>query len=207
MWLFFLMCGVSVLAGVGHDFASAWAVAGGFNGAYHGDNHKIMVVIDLLYVFFGLIPLVAYLFCYFFFLYRMWEEVPRQFARTEPGIAAGLSLVPVFSFYWMFVALGGLYDDMNKAMQSYGLEKRFNATLMITACIVWLVIFFFHVLLLAVTSIFASMRVEFAVILMHVVSIIVALSEYVFTCVIFWIMRRNVLQFIDVKTEYEKAVS
>jgi hypothetical protein len=82
---------------------------------------------------------IAYLCCYFFFVLRLWEEIPREFARTTPQKAAWLLLIPFYAYYWMFVALLGLYKDINKVTESYGQGARFDTALIVAACTAWLV--------------------------------------------------------------------
>jgi len=68
--------------------------------------HVVAKAAYLIYTFCFVFPVyIAYLFCYFLWLCRLWEEVPRHYARSTPEMAAGLSLVPFFNWYWMFVAL------------------------------------------------------------------------------------------------------
>jgi hypothetical protein len=93
--------------------------------------------------------LLAYLCCYYFYVLRLWEEVPREFSRTIPEWAAGFSLFPIFTWFWTFVALRGLFADMNKATESYGLGSRFNVSLIGVACIAWLIM---GVLVLGINS-------------------------------------------------------
>lgn len=46
-------------------------------------------------------------------LYRMWELIQDGQARTTPGKAIGFLFIPLFNFYWVFVAIYGLACDMN----------------------------------------------------------------------------------------------
>lgn len=46
-------------------------------------------------------------------LFRAWELVQDGHARTTPGRAAGLLFIPLFNFYWYFVAKFGLAKDLN----------------------------------------------------------------------------------------------
>jgi uncharacterized membrane protein len=145
------------------------------------------------------------LLCYFFFLRRLWEEVPRQFARTTPETAAGLSLIPVFSWYWMFVALGGLYQDMNKTLESYGHAKRFNVTLIIVACVLWLIsdlVTEFVGLVMLVAS--CGPDPEAVMVFSTLFTFVHAFVWIIFTMIIYWIIRKNVLEFMDIKTSVER---
>lgn len=179
------------------------------SGQEHRIIHRATNVIEALYgVFFAFPGLAVSLYCYFFFLFRIWEEVPRQFARTTPAMAAGLSLVPFFSWYWMFVALGGLYQDMNKTLESYGQEKRFNVTLMISACVVWLIIDLTSIILGLGLGVAAQMDITSPVVVfLHFVTIVSSLLWLAFTGAIFWIIRKDVLEFVDMKSRGEKTLS
>lgn len=75
---------------------------------------------------------LVYLYCFNMYMYRLWEEVPAEFARTTPWKASRFSLIPLFNWYWWFVAFVGLYKDMNKATESYGLGTRFDIAWIIT---------------------------------------------------------------------------
>jgi hypothetical protein len=165
---------------------------------------RIDGVIDIIELFFLLPCAVAYLLCYFFYLRRLWEEVPRQFARTTPGTAAGLSLIPVFGWYWMFVALPGLYQDMNKAMESYGHAKRFNTTLIIAACILWLVSDLVAILMALVTAVVSYGHDADVVIFLTFLSLVFGIIWTIFTMIMYWIIRNKVQEFIDIKASVER---
>jgi hypothetical protein len=96
-------------------------------------------VVAFLYLIFFFTGTITHLVAYFFYVLRLWEEVPREFARDTPKMMAGLSIIPIFSWYWMFIALPGLYKDMDKATKSYGRSVRFGTVLILAACIFWLV--------------------------------------------------------------------
>jgi hypothetical protein len=49
-------------------------------------------------------------------LYRGWACLQPGRPRTTPGMAVGLLLVPIFNFYWIFVAWHGLAKDWNRVM-------------------------------------------------------------------------------------------
>ncbi|MCL2117953.1 MAG: ankyrin repeat domain-containing protein [Planctomycetaceae bacterium] len=198
LMLVFITCGVLSLIGIAYELITIGFLT---SNPHPQEIHKIKAVIDVFY-FFLLFPcLAASLFCYFFFLFRIWEEVPREFARTTPGMAAGLSLIPFFSWYWMFVALGGLYQDMNKTMESWGQEKRFNATLIITACVVWLVGDLISIMQGMVMGIVSVMDATSPIVIFsHFFTIVWSLLWCVFTLVIYWIIRKNVLKFMDIKS-------
>ena len=199
-WTMFviLTLGVLTLVGIAYALITVGILTSGMD---HRSKHINTTTLDMVFFFFFVPAMAAYLSCYFFYVYRLWEEVPREFARTTPGMAAGLSLIPFFSWYWMFVALGGLYQDMNKAMESYGKEKRFNVTMVIMACVVWLVNDLLAFMLAMVMSAVSKMDIASPVVIfLHFVTIALSIVLSIFTFVIFWIIRKNVREFIDMKS-------
>jgi len=141
---------------------------------------------------------IAYLCCYFFFVFRLWEEVPREFARTTPKKAAWLSLIPFYAYYWMFVALLGLYKDMNKTMESYGQGARFGTSLIVAACTGWLcygIFITFSLLTEAFTEPSSGETLR---------TMLWGIVFCVFTVSMFWVIRKNVLDFIDIKASVEE---
>ncbi len=46
-------------------------------------------------------------------LYKFWKVIQDGFAKTTPGKAVGYSFIPLFSFYWLFIALGSLASELN----------------------------------------------------------------------------------------------
>ncbi len=49
-------------------------------------------------------------------LYKMWASIPRQSARTSPGLAVGLLFVPVYNLAWVFTAYYGFAADYNQCL-------------------------------------------------------------------------------------------
>jgi len=150
---------------------------------------------------------VAYLIFYFFYLRRLWEEVPRQFARTTPEQAASLSLIPFFNWYWMFVALGGLYQGMNKTLEFYGHNRRFHTTLIIAACIIWLIADLLYILSYFVAGIFMlsvfdydpDNFLETVMAFGSIFAIFHNILWFIFTFIMYWMIRKNVIEFVDIK--------
>ena len=165
-----------------------------------------------LIVFLTFVPWLVYLFCHFFFLLRIWEEIPREFARTTPEMAAGLALVPFFHLYWQFVAFLGLYQDMNKSMQAYGVETRFDTAFVRFVCIAWVILFvLLHVFVVvaiamvmpsAMASVMAgeeSSQFEPPIVL-TVFGLLINLVNTALTIAIYWITYKKVSEFIDIKS-------
>lgn len=55
------------------------------------------------------------------FVYRMWAAIQDGHARTTPGRAIGLLLVPFFNLYWAFQVLPGFAQDYNGLLVRRGL--------------------------------------------------------------------------------------
>ena len=168
-----------------------------------GHAESAQLVIGLLFLLFTFPLMIVHACIYFFFIFRLWEEIPRNLARTTPEMAAWLSLIPIFQLYWMFIALVGLYQDMNKATESSKGGARFGTTLITTACVVWLVSFFFFFILGMAQGVFAS--VVGVTIFLGIVGFITALIWYLFTMAMLWIIRRDVCKFIDIKSSIERT--
>jgi hypothetical protein len=46
-------------------------------------------------------------------LYKFWKIIQDGFAKTSPGKAVGYSFIPLFNFYWIFIAIGSLAGELN----------------------------------------------------------------------------------------------
>lgn len=65
------------------------------------------------------LPLVvAQIVLFFMLLYRLWNIIPANEARTTPGAAVGLWFIPLFTYYWGYVAFVGLAKDLKNLLQS-----------------------------------------------------------------------------------------
>ncbi|HUT04354.1 MAG TPA: hypothetical protein VM163_10740 [bacterium] len=53
------------------------------------------------------------------FIIDMWRSIQDGHARTSPGLAFALLLIPVFNVYWAFQALWGLARDYNAYIRRY----------------------------------------------------------------------------------------
>ncbi|MFO8055683.1 MAG: DUF4328 domain-containing protein [bacterium] len=47
------------------------------------------------------------------FVYKMWKAIQPANPRTTPGKAVGFLFIPIFNFYWIFVAFHGYTKDFN----------------------------------------------------------------------------------------------
>jgi len=70
-------------------------------------------------------------------LYRHWWLLQGHGGRTTPGKAVGFSFIPLFNFYWWFVAYAGLAKDNNAYMDKVGLQRpKMSYGLALSVCIV-----------------------------------------------------------------------
>ncbi len=82
-----------------------------------------------------------------FLMYQFWNLIPRDIARTTPNKAAWFSLIPLFTFYWIFVCVRGFGQDLNKTLQQHGMEPTVNDSLQLTYCVCAIVEFVLTVLI------------------------------------------------------------
>lgn len=57
-------------------------------------------------------------------LYHLWSLIQDGTARTTPGKAVGFCFIPIFGFYWYFVAYYGLAKDMNFYVVQRGIPAK-----------------------------------------------------------------------------------
>jgi hypothetical protein len=55
-------------------------------------------------------------------LYKFWATLPAGWRRTTPGRAVGLCFVPLFNFYWLWVAFHGLVIDLNRYRRTFAAD-------------------------------------------------------------------------------------
>ena len=53
-------------------------------------------------------------------VYKIWAALPPGSARTTPGRAVGFLFIPLFNFYWYFVALFGWTEDFRRYAREQG---------------------------------------------------------------------------------------
>lgn len=66
-------------------------------------------IVAIVAAIFGLIALVSGL-C---ILHKLWSLIPAHKAKTTPGKAIGFLLIPLFNFFWSFIAIYGLAKALN----------------------------------------------------------------------------------------------
>ena len=88
---------------------------------------------------YALHPAVATLFgggiLWFMLLYRYWKIIQDGKPRTTAGKAVGFCFIPLFNFYWMYVALVGLAKDMNTYCRERKIPAKVNEGLALASYI------------------------------------------------------------------------
>jgi len=75
----------------------------------------------------------------FILLYQFWHLIQDGKARTTPGKAVGFMFIPLFNFYWFFVAFWGLAKDMNAYIRNHGISAgRVNEAAALATCVLFL---------------------------------------------------------------------
>jgi len=98
----------------------------------------ITIVLSLL----APLAAIAGTVCAAVFLFRAWDQIQDGEARTTPGLAVGLMFVPLFNFYWAFIALWGLAKGMNAYAQRHNIDAhRANDNLALGLCVLFPVAF------------------------------------------------------------------
>lgn len=70
-------------------------------------------------------------------LYRHWLVLQGHNARTTPGRAVALGFIPIFCFYWWFVAYAGLATDTHRYLDEIGIKSaRMSRPLAIADCVI-----------------------------------------------------------------------
>ena len=73
-------------------------------------------------------------------VYKMWKIVPADFARTSPAKAVGFLFIPIFQFYWLFIAIWGWTKDFNAFLrQRQGDSQYAPEALGLAVAIFWLI--------------------------------------------------------------------
>lgn len=106
---------------------------------------KLIRVITRIMMGCGGLTLVTLIFGtvgWFRFLNLAWSVIPEDIARTKPNKAVGYCFIPFFGFYWIFVALDGLTEGLNKGLTRFGqapmAKGGWTTTLSVLAC--WILV-------------------------------------------------------------------
>ena len=70
-------------------------------------------------------------------LHKLWSLIPADKARTTPGKAIGFLFIPLFNFYWNFVAIHGLAKALNAESSDQKISTFFSLSF---CCLPWLAI-------------------------------------------------------------------
>ena len=57
-------------------------------------------------------------------LYKAWEMLPVDLARTTPGKAVGYLFIPFYNFYWCWNVLPGLASDYGRYLRESGSQEQ-----------------------------------------------------------------------------------
>jgi hypothetical protein len=75
----------------------------------------------------GVIIVLCALASYVLFLrmlYKAWEMLPIDLARTTPGKAVGYLFIPFYNFYWCWNVLPGLASDYSRYLHETGSQEQ-----------------------------------------------------------------------------------
>jgi hypothetical protein len=85
----------------------------------------------------SLMPLGVVTVFWCILLYRHWMVLQGFSHRTTPGRAVGFGFIPIFNFYWWFVAYAGLATDTNRYLEHAGITHcRMSRPLAIADCVI-----------------------------------------------------------------------
>ena len=168
---------------------------------------SLMGMVFAFIVFFWFPVGITFMICYYFYLRRLWEEIHPTFARTTPGKAALLMLIPVFNMYWQFVAFLGLYKGMNEATESHGLGPSFEKSLIEVVCCGWIPVNILGLIYGFYTNMSPD-SLEWLTtgsdLLDTSIGILVPILGLIVTIFVYWIIRKDMLEFIDIKASMER---
>jgi len=61
-------------------------------------------------------------------LHGLWSLIPTHKARTTPGKAVGFLFIPLFNFYWVFIAIYGLAKALNAETDQKSVNEKTSFT-------------------------------------------------------------------------------
>lgn len=110
---------------------------GSFNTLYWTMLGLYLGGLVLSIILIGIAGIIAALVLQYIFLFKAWNQIQDGHARTGPGKAVGFMFIPFFNFYWIFVAIYGLSQDLNRYMDERNIHgRRCSTGLAQAACIV-----------------------------------------------------------------------
>jgi hypothetical protein len=79
---------------------------------------------------------IGYIVVFYILLYRCWSLIQDGNPQTTPGRAVGFCFIPYFSYYWVFIAIRGLAQDMNRYCREHSIDSPvINEELALWRCI------------------------------------------------------------------------
>lgn len=99
-----------------------------------GDSGRVFGTLSL-----AILSVSGVIFAMFLFrLYRMWLLVSEPLKRITPKKAAGFMLIPIFNFYWAYIAIKGLADSVNILLEKKEVSgKRVSESLSVAFSIIF----------------------------------------------------------------------
>lgn len=88
----------------------------------HGPLSDGAIIALLVCVLLGCLVMIPGAVCFYVLLYRCWRQIQDGHARTGPGKAVGFMFIPLFNYYWFFVALWGLAQDLDAYAERHGVD-------------------------------------------------------------------------------------
>jgi len=134
------------------------------------------------------------LYVYYLLILRLWQELPDKAMNKSPQTVALLSLIPIFAYYWMFIAVIDLQHRMNKSIRRYKEKKLLNTEYAVAACTGWLfleIIGLSNAVLLPQNTLSIDYEIMWASL------------DSLWTAAACYIICNNALKFIDIKTSVE----
>jgi hypothetical protein len=107
-------------------------VAGGILSAVLDTEKDVNLIIRILLIsLLAILSLISiyFLFCVFVsfykYLFNCWTTIQDDgYAMTTPEKAAGYLFIPVFNFYWIFIAYYGLSKQINEYIDRHKFDER-----------------------------------------------------------------------------------
>jgi hypothetical protein len=92
-------------------------IAGGAMAGIAATNARVT---ELLFV--AWVPMLIGAIMSLTYFYKGWAALQDGHARTTPGKAIGFLFIPIFSIYWMFIAIGAWGSEYNKFAGRNGVQ-------------------------------------------------------------------------------------
>ncbi len=72
------------------------------------------------------------------FIYKIWQHIADEHARTTPGKAVGFLFIPFFNLYWIFQVLWGFAKDCNSYIERHSINTNKLPEGLFVACAILL---------------------------------------------------------------------